>query len=200
MLSKEVVVLGIVEILMLAVGLAMDAFAVAICKGLALDKTRLKHYLIVGLWFGGFQGLMPTIGYFLGKTFGKYIESIDHWVAFGLLIIIGGNMIKEALSKKCDCECENKDTGLGFMTMLVLAVSTSIDAAATGIVLQSEGANIWTSVVVIAIVTFIISAIGVKIGNVFGMKYKSKAELAGGVILVLLGVKMLLEGLNIISV
>lgn len=198
LLSKEVVVLGIVEILILAVGLAMDAFAVAICKGLALDKTRLKHYLIVGLWFGGFQGLMPTIGYFLGKTFGKYIESVDHWVAFGLLLIIGGNMIKEALSKKCDCE--EKDSGLGFMTMLVLAVSTSIDAAATGIVLQSEGASIWLSVVVIAVVTFIISAIGVKIGNVFGMKYKSKAELAGGVILILLGVKMLLEGLNIISV
>lgn len=186
--------MGIVEILILAVGLAMDAFAVAICKGLALNKIALKHYVIVGLWFGGFQGLMPTIGYFLGKAFGKYIEQIDHWVAFVLLLIIGGNMIRESLSKEGEEVC----SGLGFATMLVLAVSTSIDAAATGIILQSEGANIWLAVGIIAIVTFVISAIGVKIGNVFGIKYKSKAELAGGIILILLGAKMLLEGLNII--
>ncbi len=188
--------MGIVEILFLAVGLAMDAFAVAICKGLALNKTAVKHYVIVGLWFGGFQGLMPCIGYFLGKAFGKYIEQIDHWVAFVLLLIIGGNMIKEAFSK--DCDEDNMTSGLGFATMLVLAISTSIDAAATGIILESEGANIWLSVVVIAVVTFIISAVGVKIGNVFGTKYKSKAEFTGGAILILLGVKMLLEGLSII--
>ena len=190
--------MGIVEIFVLAVGLAMDAFAVAICKGLALGKTRVSHYVIVGAWFGGFQGLMPLIGYFLGKAFGKYIESIDHWVAFGLLLIIGGNMIKESFEKCCDCE--NRDSGLGFMTMLILAVSTSIDAAATGIVLESEGADIWLSVIIIAAVTFVISAIGVKIGNIFGTKYKNKAEFAGGTILILLGTKMLLEGLNILNV
>ncbi len=188
--------MGIVEILILAVGLAMDAFAVAICKGLALAKTKISHYVTVGAWFGGFQGLMPLVGYFLGKAFGKYIEQIDHWVAFGLLLLIGGNMVKEAFSK----EEEYCDNGLGFMTMLVLAVSTSIDAAATGIVLESEGANIWLAVSVIAAVTFMISAVGVKIGNVFGVKYKNKAELAGGIILILLGAKMLLDGLGVINV
>ncbi len=175
----------------------MDAFAVAICKGLALDKLKLKHYLIVGAWFGGFQGLMPLIGYFLGNAFGHYIESIDHWVAFGLLLIIGGNMIKESFEKDCDC-CDGKDGGLAFGAMLLLAISTSIDAAATGIVLSSEGANVWLSVIVITVVTFVISAIGVKIGNVFGTKYKSKAEFAGGAILILLGAKMLLDGLGFI--
>ncbi|MBO7217485.1 MAG: manganese efflux pump [Clostridia bacterium] len=190
--------MGIIEILILGLGLAMDAFAVAICKGLALEKTSLKHYVTVGIWFGGFQGLMPLIGYFLGKVFGKYIESIDHWVAFGLLVLIGGNMIKESFEICCDCE--KKDAGLGFMTMLILAVSTSIDAAATGIVLESEGANIWLSVIIITTVTFVISAAGVKIGNVFGSKYKNKAEFAGGIILILLGTKMLLEGLNILNV
>lgn len=189
--------MGFIEILILGIGLAMDAFTVAICKGLSLDRIKFKHYIIVGLWFGGFQGMMPLIGYFLGNAFGHYIESIDHWVAFGLLLIIGGNMIKEAFEKECDC-CEKKDAGLGFETMLILAVSTSIDAAATGIVLSSEGANIWLSVAVIAAVTFIISAIGVKIGNIFGTKYKNKAEFTGGAILILLGVKMLLEGLNIL--
>lgn len=188
--------MGIVDILVLAVGLAMDAFAVAICKGLALGRTTAKHYAIVGAWFGGFQGLMPTIGYFLGKAFGKYIERVDHWVAFILLLIIGGNMIREALSK--DEDGDNMTSGLGFAGMLVLAISTSIDAAATGIILEAEDVNIWLAVAVIAAVTFIISAIGVKIGNVFGTKYKSKAELAGGTILVLLGVKMLIDGLGII--
>ncbi len=189
--------MSILEIFILGIGLAMDAFAVAICKGLALDKTKLKHYLIVGAWFGGFQGLMPLIGYFLGKTFGHYIESIDHWVAFGLLLIIGGNMIKESFEKDCEC-CNKNDAGLAFGAMLLLAVSTSIDAAATGIVLSSEGANIWLSVIIITAVTFVISAIGIKIGNIFGIKYKNKAEFAGGAILILLGAKMLLEGLSVI--
>lgn len=184
--------MGIVEISVLAVGLAMDAFAVAVCKGLALKKTSLRHYVTVGLWFGGFQGLMPTVGYFVGKAFGRYIEQIDHWIAFVLLLIIGGNMIREALSKD-DAELSS---GLGFAAMLVLAVSTSIDAAATGIILQSEGANILIAATAIAAVTFIISAVGVKIGNVFGTKYKSKAELIGGAMLILLGIKMLLEGIN----
>lgn len=188
--------MGLVEIFLLALGLAMDAFAVAVCKGLALSKLQFKHYLIVGAWFGGFQGLMPLIGYYLGKAFGQYIEKFDHWIAFALLVLIGGNMIKEALSKCC---CDDEMTaGLGFATMLVLAISTSIDAAATGIVLQSEGANIWLSVIIIAVVTFVISAIGVKIGNVFGTKYKKKAEILGGSILVLLALKILFEGIGIL--
>ncbi|MBR6573083.1 MAG: manganese efflux pump [Clostridia bacterium] len=188
--------MSLIEIFLLALGLAMDAFAVAICKGLALSKLSFKHFLIVGAWFGGFQGVMPLIGYYLGKAFGQYIEKFDHWVAFALLIIIGGNMIKEALSK-CDCE-DDMTAGLGFATMLILAISTSIDAAATGIVLESGGANIWLSVVVIATVTFVISAIGVKIGNVFGTKYKKKAEIFGGSILILLALKILLEGIGIL--
>lgn len=194
---KKVYKLGITEIFILAVGLAMDAFAVAVCKGLALGKLKAKHYIIVGLWFGGFQGLMPMIGYYLGKAFGQYIEKVDHWIAFGLLLLIGGNMIKEALAK--DCGEDSMTAGLGVMTMLVLAISTSIDAAATGIILESEGADIWLSVATISIVTFIISAIGVKIGNVFGTKYKSKAEFVGGLILILLGIKMLLDGLEVLA-
>ncbi len=186
--------MSLVEIFLLALGLAMDAFAVSVCKGLALSKLKFKHYLIVGAWFGGFQGLMPLVGYYLGKAFGQYIEKFDHWVAFILLVLIGGNMIKEALEKEC-CEEDNVTSGLGFATMLVLAISTSIDAAATGIVLESEGANIWAWVIVISSVTFIISAIGVKIGNVFGTRYKKKAELAGGSILILLAIKILAEAL-----
>lgn len=186
--------MGLLEIFLLAIGLAMDAFAVAVCKGLALSKLQFKHYLIVGAWFGGFQGLMPLIGYYLGKAFGQYIEKYDHWVAFALLVLIGGNMIKEALEKEC-CQDNKVTSGLGFATMLVLAISTSIDAAATGIVLESEGANIWLSVIIIAAITFIISAIGVKIGNLFGTRYKKKAELAGGSILILLAIKILAEAL-----
>ncbi len=186
--------MGLIEIFLLAIGLAMDAFAVAVCKGLALSKLQFKHYLIVGAWFGGFQGIMPLIGYYLGKAFGQYIEKYDHWVAFVLLVLIGGNMVKEALEKEC-CQDDNVTAGLGFATMLVLAVSTSIDAAATGIVLESENANIWLSVIIIAVITFIISAAGVKIGNIFGTKYKKKAELAGGSILILLAIKILAEAL-----
>ena len=186
--------MGLLEIFLMAVGLAMDAFAVAICKGLALSKLQFKHYLIVGVWFGGFQGLMPLIGYYLGRAFGQYIERFDHWVAFVLLVLIGGNMIKEALEKEC-CEENNVTAGLGFATMLVLAISTSIDAAATGIVLESEGANIWASVIIISTITFIISAIGVKIGNLFGTRYKKKAVLTGGSILILLAIKILAEAL-----
>ena len=188
--------MGIIELLLLAVGLSMDAFAVSVCKGLSERKLKLRHYIIVGAWFGGFQALMPLIGYFLGSAFEKYIVSIDHWIAFILLVLIGGNMIRESFSK----EEEKADANFGFKSMLLLAVATSIDALAVGITfaLISE-INIFASVGIIGATTFIISAIGLKIGNVFGTKYKAKAELAGGIILVLIGVKILLEHLGVIN-
>ena len=188
--------MGILELFILAVGLAMDAFAVSICKGLALKKIKPRHMATVGAWFGGFQALMPLIGYFLGSMFAESIRSFDHWVAFGLLALIGVNMIREALGGEDECEeCGN---ALGFKTMLVMAIATSIDALAVGISLAMVSANIWVSVVFIGVVTFLLSAGGVKLGSVFGAKYKSKAELAGGVILVLLGLKILLEHLGVL--
>ena len=186
--------MSIFEILLLSVGLAMDAFAVAICKGLAFSKTSVKHYITVGLWFGGFQALMPLIGYFLGCTFSSYIEKIDHWVAFALLLLIGLNMIKEALGKEEEAD-EKMTTGLAVGTMLVLAVATSIDALAVGVSLAFLNVNIWVAVLLIGVITFAISSAGVKIGNVFGTKYKKKAEFAGGAILIILGIKILIEGL-----
>lgn len=190
--------MNFLELLMLAVGLSMDAFAVSVCKGLALKKISLRETSIVGAWFGGFQALMPAVGYFLGSAFEKYITAFDHWVAFVLLALIGGNMIREALSGDDD----SADASLGFKTMLVMAVATSIDALAVGItfaflidgVLKMIGA-----VLIIGVTTFILSGLGVKAGSVFGTKYKSKAELAGGIILVLLGLKILLEHLGIIN-
>ena len=177
----------------------MDAFAVALCKGLALKKINLKNCLIVGAWFGAFQGLMPLIGYLLGNTFAEKITSIDHWIAFILLALIGGNMIKESLSKEEEC-C---DDSLGFKTMLVMAIATSIDALAVGVSFAFTDFNpdwfVYIAFVLIGIITFTLSSIGVKIGNIFGTKYKSKAEFAGGAILILLGLKILLEGLEIIK-
>ena len=190
---------GIVEILLLAVSLSMDAFAVALCKGLALKKINLKSCMIVGLWFGSFQGLMPLIGYLLGSAFADKITSIDHWIAFILLAIIGGNMIKESFDK-CD-EC--KDSSLGFKTMLVMAIATSIDALAVGVSFAFTDFNpdwfVYIAFILIAVITCTLSAIGVKLGNIFGTKYKSKAEFTGGVILILLGIKFLLEGLGVIN-
>ena len=177
----------------------MDAFAVALCKGLALKKITLKNCLIVGAWFGAFQGLMPLIGYLLGNTFAEKITSIDHWIAFILLALIGGNMIKESLSKEEEC-C---DDSLGFKTMLVMAIATSIDALAVGVSFAFTDFNpdwfVYVAFILIGIITFTLSSIGVKIGNIFGTKYKSKAEFAGGAILILLGLKILLEGLEIIK-
>ncbi|MBE5776165.1 MAG: manganese efflux pump [Clostridiales bacterium] len=189
--------MGILELAVLAVGLSMDAFAVSICKGLALKKIRVRHMAVVGAWFGGFQALMPLIGYFLGSMFADSIRAFDHWVAFGLLALIGGNMIREALSG--EEACEDCDNALGFKTMLVMAIATSIDALAVGISLAMVSANIWVSVVFIGVVTFLLSGLGVKLGSVFGAKYKSKAELAGGVILILLGLKILLEHLGVLG-
>lgn len=190
--------MGTVELILIAIGLSMDAFAVSVCKGLATQKLKLKHYLLTGLWFGGFQALMPTIGYFLGSTFEQYITSIDHWVAFILLGIIGLNMIKEAFSK----ESEECNSCFAFRTMLVMAIATSIDALAVGITFAfmiPKITELLFAVLSIGIITCLLSMLGIKIGNVFGTRYKSKAELAGGIILVLIGLKILLEGIGVIA-
>lgn len=188
--------MGIFELLLLAIGLSMDAFAVSVCKGLSTQTLKTKHYFIIGAWFGGFQALMPLIGYFLGSTFEQYITSFDHWVAFILLSIIGGNMLREGLSK----DEENVDPSFSFKTMIVLAVATSIDALAVGITFALlPDVNIVAAVSFIGVVTFFLSAVGLKVGNIFGVKYKSKAEIVGGVILILIGLKILLEHLGIIN-
>lgn len=178
----------------LAIGLSMDAFAVAVCKGLAMTQITLKKAIIVGLWFGIFQAGMPVIGYVLGSGFQKQISSIDHWIAFILLALIGANMIREALSKTE----EEADASLSFKNMLILAVATSIDALAIGITFAFLTVNLPKAIILIGITTFILSIIGVKIGNIFGTKYQSKAEFAGGIILIILGLKILLEHLNIL--
>ena len=190
--------MSIVEIVLLAVSLSMDAFAVALCKGLALKKINLKNCAIVGLWFGAFQSLMPLLGYFLGSTFADKITSIDHWIAFILLALIGGNMIKESFDK----DEENVNCSLSAKTMLVMAIATSIDALAVGVSFAFTDFEpdwfVYIAFVLIGIITFTLSSIGVKIGNIFGTKYKSKAEFAGGLILILLGLKILLEGLGVL--
>lgn len=187
--------MGLLELFILAVGLSMDAFAVSVCKGLAMPKITLKKTLIVGLWFGGFQALMPAIGYFLGVQFRDKITAIDHWIAFILLGLIGANMIKEA----CSGDCEEENDSLDIKTMFLLAVATSIDALAVGITFAFLNVRLLSAVSFIGVTTFALSAIGVKIGNVFGTRYKAKAELAGGVILILLGLKILLEHLGILA-
>lgn len=187
--------MGLIELFLIAVGLSMDAFAVSVCKGLAMPKCTFKKAAIVGLWFGGFQALMPAIGYILGAQFQETIASIDHWIAFVLLALIGGNMIHEAL----DNDEEEADASLNVKTMFLLAVATSIDALAIGITFAFLKVNIIPAVCFIGIVTFIISFAGVKIGNVFGARYKNKAEIVGGVILIFLGLKILLEHLGFLG-
>lgn len=182
------------ELILLAVGLSMDAFAVSVCKGLAMGKLSWRHMIVVGLWFGVFQALMPLAGCFLGSTFQRYIASYDHWIAFGLLGFIGGNMIREA----CAGGEEKTDASLGFRSMLVLAVATSIDALAVGVTFAFLKVNVGFAVTVIGLTTFLLSAVGVRVGNLFGTRYQAKAELAGGVILILLGVKILLEHLGLL--
>ena len=185
--------MGVAELIILAVGLAMDAFAVSICKGLAMKKTGIKECAIVGLWFGGFQAAMPLIGYFLGNAFEKYITSLDHWIAFILLGLIGAMMIKESFEKDED----EADASLSVKTMVVMAIATSIDALAIGISFGVlPDVNITLAVALIGIITLALCMVGVKVGNIFGAKYKSKAEFAGGVILVLLGTKILIEHLT----
>lgn len=194
-IHKRGIPMGIVELLILAVGLSMDAFAVAVCKGLAMKKADLSRMALVGLWFGGFQALMPIAGYFVGVQFKDAITSIDHWIAFVLLALIGGNMIREAFSK----EEEEADASLSFRKMLPMAVATSIDALAVGVSFAFLDVNIWMASSFIGAITFLLSAAGVKVGSLFGAKYKSRAELTGGVILVLLGLKILLEHLGVLS-
>lgn len=193
--------MGIGELFLLAVGLSMDAFAVSVCKGLAMKKATLKAEATCGLWFGGFQMLMPVTGFFLGSLFAEAIEAFDHWVAFGLLVIIGINMLKEALEKEDESgDGSEKDADLSVRTMFLMAVATSIDALAVGISLAMVGSvNIWLAAAFIGVCTCLLSALGVKIGNVFGSRYEKKAELAGGVILILLGVKILLEHLGVLT-
>jgi putative Mn2+ efflux pump MntP len=190
--------MSFMELVLIAVGLSMDAFAVAICKGLSVQKLGWKHYLTVGVWFGGFQALMPTLGYLLGTTFERYITSVDHWVAFVLLCLIGGSMLKEGLAK--EEEEKEERAGFDFKSMLLLAVATSIDALAVGITFALlPDVNIFSAVGLIGTITFCLSAVGLKVGNIFGLKYKSKAEVVGGVILILIGVKILLEHLGVVD-
>ena len=193
--------MGIGELFLLAVGLSMDAFAVSVCKGLAMKKATLKAEATCGLWFGGFQMLMPVTGFFFGSLFAEAIEAFDHWVAFGLLVIIGINMLKEALEKEDESgDDPEKDADLSVRTMFLMAVATSIDALAVGISLAMVGSvNIWLAAAFIGICTCLLSALGVKIGNVFGSRYEKKAEFTGGVILILLGVKILLEHLGVLA-
>ncbi len=183
------------EILTIAVGLSMDAFAVSVCKGLSVEKVKAKHLWIAGAYFGGFQALMPLIGYFLGTSFRSLIESVDHWIAFGLLVFIGGNMIWESRGRGE----EPMDAFFSVKAMLPLAVATSIDALTVGITFAFLKVDIFTAVLTIGVTTFVLSAIGVKIGKGFGQRYKSKAEFAGGLVLILMGMKILLEHTGILG-
>ncbi|MBQ4068680.1 MAG: manganese efflux pump [Lachnospiraceae bacterium] len=185
--------MSLIELFVIAVGLSMDACAVSICKGLSMKKMSWKNAIIAGIYFGGFQGLMPAIGYLLGVNFADIIERFDHWVAFILLAIIGVNMIKEAFGEE-----EELDSKFDAKTMIPLAIATSIDALAVGVSFAFLKVSIIYSVIFIAITTFVISFLGIRIGNIFGTRYKSKAEIAGGIILVFMGCKILVEHLGII--
>lgn len=187
--------MGFIDIFLIGVALSMDAFAVSICKGLSVNKVQPKHLLTVGVYFGGFQALMPLVGFLLGFKFERFIVSVDHWIAFVLLALIGGNMIKEALS---DDEDEH-DASFSFKTMIPLAVATSIDALAVGISFAFLGVDIVEAAILIGITTFVLSGVGVYVGNIFGAKYKSKAEIVGGVVLILIGLKILFEHLGILG-
>lgn len=185
--------MSIIELFILAVGLSMDAFAVSICKGLSLRKIKVKHMCIAGAWFGGFQALMPLIGYFLGSFFTDMITTYSHWIAFALLLLLGSNMIKESLGEE-----EDVDSNMDAKNMFLLAIATSIDALVVGVTFAFLQVDIIPAVSFIGIVTFICSAIGVKVGSIFGSKYKSKAEFSGGIILILIGIKLLLDGIGIL--
>lgn len=180
------------DLIVTAIALSMDAFAVSIGKGLSVQTLRPKHSLIVGAYFGGFQALMPFLGWLLASSFAEYIRRFDHWIAFALLALIGANMIREALSKKKE---EKMDASFGVKTMLPLAIATSIDALATGVTFAMTETNIWLAIAVVGTTTFVFSAVGLRIGHLFGRKYQAKAELLGGVILVLMGIKILIEHL-----
>ncbi len=181
------------ELFILAVGLSMDAFAVSVCKGLSLGKITGKHMFTAGIWFGGFQALMPLIGFFLGNTFSDFIINYAHWVAFFLLLFLGGSMIKGALSDE-----EEIDSAMDVKNMFLLAVATSIDALAVGVTLAFLQVQIVAAVSFIGVITFVCSAVGVKIGSIFGARYNTRAKLCGGVILILIGTKVLLDGLGLL--
>ncbi len=179
----------ILEILIIALGVSMDAFAVSVCKGLSVSRISPKNAFSVALWFGGFQAIMPLLGYFLGVSFADFVSNVDHWIAFILLGIIGGNMVRESVGD----DNETADPDFSFRTMLALAIATSIDALAIGISFAFLKVNIWEAVLLIGVTTGIFSVAGIFIGNVFGARYKSRAELAGGLILIVMGLKILLD-------
>ncbi len=183
--------MSLTELFLIAVGLSMDAFAVSICKGLSMQKMNRKNALVIGLYFGGFQGIMPFLGYLLGSRFQDAIASYDHWIAFILLALIGGNMIKESMDK----ELENLDSSVAFKDMVILAIATSIDALAVGVTFAFLKVQIVPAVCFIGVITFFLSVVGVKVGTIFGSRYKSKAEFVGGFILLLIGAKILVEHL-----
>lgn len=181
---------------LLGLGVSMDAFAVSVCKGLAVGKVNTKHMITAGLWFGGFQALMPLIGYYIGSLFHGYIERFDHWIALILLSAIGINMLKEAFSKNSD---DSADASFSFKTMFVMAIATSIDALAVGVAIAMEKTtNIWLSITLIGMITLVFSAAGIKIGSIFGEKYKKKAEIFGGIILIFIGFRILFDHLGIL--
>ena len=186
--------MAIWELFTIAVGLAMDAFSVAICKGLSVQRATVKHSVITGLYFGGFQALMPLLGYLLGSAFERFITSVDHWIIFVLLALIGINMIRESRKKE-----EEVNSSFGVKAMLPLAIATSIDALGVGITFAFMAVNIWVAIAIIGAVTFILAFVGVKAGSYLGAKYKSSAELIGGILQILLGLKILLEHLGVIS-
>jgi len=196
--------MGLWELLLTAVGLSMDAFAVSVCKGLAMKRMRYGQAVVIGLYFGIFQAVMPLIGWLLGTSFSRYIEAFDHWIAFVLLVVIGGHMVVEVLrgedeeDEVCLCAAEAAEEHLDIKELFLLAIATSIDALAVGVTFAFLQVNIVPAIIIIGSVTFVISAAGVFIGNIFGSKYKSRAELAGGIILILLGIKILLEHLGIV--
>ncbi len=183
--------MSLIELFILAIALSMDAFSVAVCKGLSVSRVKFNHMLLTGLWFGGFQALMPLIGYLLGGTFERYVTPVDHWIAFVLLGAIGVNMIRESFSKEED----EASADFGLKTMFLMAVATSIDALAVGITFATIEVNVIAAICFIGVITFILSALGVKLGSVFGGKYRSKAEFSGGAILIILGTKILIEHL-----
>lgn len=189
--------MGIIELILIAIGLSMDAFAVAVCKGLCMRKINYKHTLIIALFFGGFQAIMPLIGWVLGKQFEQYITSVDHWIAFGLLVLIGGKMIWEVFKGEEEEEACSYIEKLDLKELFILAIATSIDALAVGITFAFLKVSIWMPISLIGVTTFGLSMVGVIIGNKFGEKYKSKAEIAGGIILILIGFRILLEHLGI---
>lgn len=186
--------MDILELLLIAAGLSMDAFAVSVCKGLSVQRLRPRHYLLTGAWFGGFQALMPSIGFLLGSTFEQYIVSFDHWIAFVLLAVIGGNMVKESFDQDGECH----DDSFSARTMFLLAVATSIDALAVGVTFAFLQVSILPAVSFIGATTFVLSALGVWVGSAFGARWRERAEQAGGIILILMGVKILAEHVGLL--